>query len=959
ELRRITKPFVLSWDFKMPSSYASTVWITGMRKDGTGYGPLEFYEFNAGGPVKFERTVKNASWQGNTWNRAAMVIYPGNGVSRVFLNGQQIHNGNTAYQKVLDYATDFNLSFFMSIGNERRILLDNMRFYPIDSVAAFDAEQMNSAAATTWDIIKGGEITGYGPGTAEEFLGLFTFPEGSRQAVYFSDKTTEVPLTGTVAEGMILSVTSADGVYTREYPLGEQVRIEPMQLYIDGREMRYMIEADAKGWTRINSALPYPVRLRLTYTDGTEEYTATAERTASDTGLTVLETPIAGTVKNQEGEALCLTLTDALTNGNLAEPISILWTGQLDLGSEIRGGRNGANSIVTITMDDAIMGTLQYANEKFAALGLRGTSMAIADRIAENVSGYRAIFDKGYIDVANHGKTTAPISASATETTATAELTGAAQTLRNLLPGQEVLTYAPANHVLYPGSFAENLAVQNFWAIRRGNAAEFNDDNDAVGYNTLNPPNNTSFGGWYRLRLEGAHNPTGGSLNGLLDPLLNGEKWLIEMYHGIIADGKYSGGLEVRQSTADAHFALLAQYQNEGKIWVASFPEAMKYLRERQNTTLTDVATETGRTVTLTMDSAVLPPEIFNYPLTVRSQIPSAWAEAGKYIKVTQGGSVQSPAVKNIDGGLYADYEVIPNGVSVTLELTDERPAVTVTELKITSSGALTQEAGSMTPITLTASAKPSDNADTSEIYWYIDGVKQAALPGGTLALEFFAEDTGRYDIYVQDDKTGLRSRTVTVVLKEPGLVNYQDFEGYAHGAAVETSTVAAEYPAGNMAAMVKYAGSAYPGAHKTAPAAQDTPIVFSGRVAMTGGTAHKYFLDARDAESSATAAVTLLTVKNGGIYFGNDASPVVARIPQGAWVHYSLSVTPKPNGAAAPVRLTLSGGDLTDANGENAGQTLTFETEKNMDLVNMAANGSIKMVHNNYLPDAAPTTYY
>jgi hypothetical protein len=720
--------------------------------------------------------------------------------------------------------------------------------------------------------------------------------------------------------------------------------------------MSYLIAGEAKAAAEIYTALPYPVTLTLTYTDGTTQNTVTAVRTLEDTGLTVLETPIAGTVANQEGEALSMTYTDSLTGENLAPPVNIAWTGRLDMGSEIRGGRNGANAIATITMDDALSGTLQYANEKFAELGLRGTSVAFSDRVAENPQTFRNIFNEGYIDVTAHGKTQAPLGASVSDTTATAELTGAMNTLRNLLPGQEVLTYAPANHVLFPGSFAENLAKSTYWAIRRGSESVTGSNNqDATGCNTLNPSDDTSFGGWYRLRQQGSGiTRTAAEMNAWADGAVADSKWVIEMYHAILTDSKATADLDTKQSVANAHWAYLAQLQNGGKIWVASFQDAMKYLRERQNTTLEDIATETSRTVTLTMDTNALPPEIFNYPLTVRSQIPAEWDSEGKYIKVTQGGSVQSPLIKNEGGGLYIDYEANPLGESISLELTDELPVVTVNELKIMANGALTQDADSMVPVVFSASTRPADNTDTSEIYWYVNGVKQTGLSGGTLIFEFSSSTVGKYNIYAEDGITGLQSKTVTITLKEPGLLSYEDFEGYETGAPLQAAMEVREYPDGNKAAAVYYdSAQAYPGMHKTGAMAEGVPTVFAGRAALMD-TKQAYYLELRNT-ADGNARKTLFNVQNGVIKA--DGADSIGKITRGQWLHYSVAVTPVPIGELSPVRIVLSSPHLTDNDGNNPDGAIVYETSLNLDNMALISNGGGNMVHNNNFASADANT--
>lgn len=137
----------------------------------------------------------------------------------------------------------------------RETLIDNLAFYPVYSIDSYDASAMDSAAASTYDIIgKDNTVTGYGPATRDSFLSLFTFPEGASQAVLSSDGTPIAAETA-VEAGMTLVVTSADGQYTTRYPIGEKMRIET-SLNIGGREMGYLIEGEANATAQVYSALP-------------------------------------------------------------------------------------------------------------------------------------------------------------------------------------------------------------------------------------------------------------------------------------------------------------------------------------------------------------------------------------------------------------------------------------------------------------------------------------------------------------------------------------------------------------------------------------------------------------------------------------------------------------------------------------------------------------------------------
>lgn len=157
---------------------------------------------------------------------------------------------------------------------------------------------------------------------------------------------------------------------------------------------------------------------------------------------------------------------------------------------------------------------------------------------------YQKIYDKGYIDVNSHSKTHAILTDATSPAQHEAELAGARNALRTMLPGQEILTFAPSNNKM--DSTSAEMCRDTFWAVRQGKQ----------GYSSINPPEN-GIGGWYDLKIQGARQPLDRNnvfcgLNDILDKALTEPSWLIEMYHSIDAGG--DGTLPVTDSAAASHF---------------------------------------------------------------------------------------------------------------------------------------------------------------------------------------------------------------------------------------------------------------------------------------------------------------------------------------------------------------------------------------------------------------------
>ncbi|MDH6343041.1 peptidoglycan/xylan/chitin deacetylase (PgdA/CDA1 family) [Parabacteroides sp. PFB2-12] len=132
--------------------------------------------------------------------------------------------------------------------------------------------------------------------------------------------------------------------------------------------------------------------------------------------------------------------------------------------------------------------------------------------------------------------------------------------------------------------------------------------------------------------------------------------WLVLMMHGI-DDNSYS--------PVTAEFLRESvEYMDKVRedFWVASFKEVVLYIKERDAATIKEVSlssTQITLEVTDGLDDA-----IYQYPLTIRRQLPAKWEKAD----VTQNGKAVSSKRVEIDGQTYIQFEAVPDGgiVSIT-----------------------------------------------------------------------------------------------------------------------------------------------------------------------------------------------------------------------------------------------------------------------------------------------------
>jgi hypothetical protein len=130
--------------------------------------------------------------------------------------------------------------------------------------------------------------------------------------------------------------------------------------------------------------------------------------------------------------------------------------------------------------------------------------------------------------------------------------------------------------------------------------------------------------------------------------------WLVLVFHGI--DGM---GYEALPSTMlDDYFHYIRK--KEDKLWVATFGDVTRYMREREDAKVNAQQKSGKITVTLTHS---LDKSMYYLPLTLKTYVPSGWTK----VKQVQGKHMHQVTVKKDDKGSYVLYQVNPNAEVITL----------------------------------------------------------------------------------------------------------------------------------------------------------------------------------------------------------------------------------------------------------------------------------------------------
>ncbi len=130
--------------------------------------------------------------------------------------------------------------------------------------------------------------------------------------------------------------------------------------------------------------------------------------------------------------------------------------------------------------------------------------------------------------------------------------------------------------------------------------------------------------------------------------------WLVLVFHGV--DGV--GWEAIPGDTLDAYFSYMKQ--NENELWVATFQDVTKYMRERMNSTVKATRDREGIKVSLSHN---LDRELYDLPLTLKTAIPEEWEK----ISVSQNGSDLPYEIVSDDPGKSVLYSALPGVNPVTI----------------------------------------------------------------------------------------------------------------------------------------------------------------------------------------------------------------------------------------------------------------------------------------------------
>ncbi len=332
-------------------------------------------------------------------------------------------------------------------------------------------------------------------------------------------------------------------------------------------------------------------------------------------------------------------------------------TVEYNLETQICPVKDNKQAIWTFTTDDGIYNSVVQYNNLFKKYGLKGTVALNPYTIQDTDNGlnwsikdglrfycgtwnlWQTLIADGKLDIANH-TATHPHLTQIPQSELDSEINGARSILMSHLNGQSIL------------GFIDPYGESDYYSTSVIQQQHFADRSTVEGENSLSPDDYS----WYHLlsyyALSGV---TVETMNSWIDSTIANKSWCIELWHGILSDQTESETLwsPLTYDICNDHLSYVAN--NLDKIWNATYSEAIQYLRERQSATLSVLSFDNTHIRLSLTDS--LDNSIFNYPLTLKVQVPNDWAS----VSIMQNGNSHNIIPATESGNNYVYFDAIPD----------------------------------------------------------------------------------------------------------------------------------------------------------------------------------------------------------------------------------------------------------------------------------------------------------
>ena len=354
---------------------------------------------------------------------------------------------------------------------------------------------------------------------------------------------------------------------------------------------------------------------------------------------------------------------------------------------EILPAKDGASGIVSIIHDDARATTGVLLDGLLVKYNLIADVAALTKNLYDHSSGstkeayhhWKAIVETGRWGVISHsvnhawwGTVTKDSSGAntnweASEEKMILEIVTSQEILRNLFPGQRVLSF------VYPGFSSEKKGLNSKQVMEIIYSEAARDlvnqyyiagaDSTGGAHSIVDEELDWTFVPRRFLSTSNINATDSSGLEAQIQKIINENGMLALSIHGLVDADTSDDSYYLPLPDMDKAMTMVKKYVDAGQIWNAHHDEAILYVREAQNATFSIAKGEAAYTLTLSLP-AEMSTEIYNYPITARVEVPTEWAA----VKITHGNDVSYAVAKPVGDKWVIDANVVPSGIGATIE---------------------------------------------------------------------------------------------------------------------------------------------------------------------------------------------------------------------------------------------------------------------------------------------------
>ena len=362
--------------------------------------------------------------------------------------------------------------------------------------------------------------------------------------------------------------------------------------------------------------------------------------------------------------------------------VEAMWFG---LEAVIMPAKGGASGIVSVIHDDARLPTMALLDEMLEKYGLVADVGFLLNKVYNNgtvdraaVASYQSYLDTGRWKMVNHSATHTwwgteyldnygiPHAAD-DEDKREYEIVTSVQKMRELFPGQRVLTFAYPGFSAVVNKYTDGSVTQLKQLIYTPTARRLIDTHHIGARYYGGGANKIGDGSidwnWISTRFL-SESLIKNSLDTILSTAVSQGNFEVLSIHGLTndpAENAKDPSYYLMDTVMDLAMSKVNKYVDEGKLCNANFEDAVLYLREAETATAT---VEKGYGCVYVSISDEMDNDIYNMPLTVRLKNYGGWKAA----KIVQGDTVQyAVATKDENGEEYLQFDVTPDMEKATV----------------------------------------------------------------------------------------------------------------------------------------------------------------------------------------------------------------------------------------------------------------------------------------------------